>query len=95
MAAVEIDVAYVAELARLRLTPEETQAFQRQLGDVLAYVAKLRELDVSGVSLEGEEESCENRLRADIPRPGLGQDVALANSPQRIKDFFIVPKIVE
>ena len=49
MAHTELDVAYVARLARLRLTDEETQLFQEQLGHVLEHVAKLREVDVSGV----------------------------------------------
>ncbi|PZR78233.1 MAG: Asp-tRNA(Asn)/Glu-tRNA(Gln) amidotransferase GatCAB subunit C, partial [Chthoniobacterales bacterium] len=44
-----IDVAYVARLARLNLTPEETQLFQEQLSDVLREAEKLTRVDVSGV----------------------------------------------
>ncbi len=43
----DLDVAYVARLARLNLTDEETELFQKQLGDVLKYAEKLREVDVS------------------------------------------------
>ena len=39
----EIDVAYVAKLARLNLSDAETSLFQKQLGDVLKYAEKLRE----------------------------------------------------
>ena len=45
----ELDVAYVAKLARLNLTGAETQLFQKQLGEVLKYAEKLREVDVSHV----------------------------------------------
>src|SRR6266852_2977847 len=45
----DLDVAYVAKLARLNLTGEETRLFQKQLSDVLKYAAKLREVDVSRV----------------------------------------------
>jgi len=48
--AADLDVAYVARLARINLSEEEANAFQKQLGDVLNYVAKLREPCGSGCS---------------------------------------------
>ena len=42
----DLDVGYVSKLARLNLTDEETQLFQKQLADVLKYAEKLREVDV-------------------------------------------------
>jgi aspartyl-tRNA(Asn)/glutamyl-tRNA(Gln) amidotransferase subunit C len=95
MAQVYIDVPYVAELARLRLTPEETETFQRQLAEILAYVAKLQELDVSDVPLDGEEESFQNRLRLDREEVGLSQEDVLGNAPKKDNSLFLVPKIVE
>ena len=59
-----IDVNYVADLARLRLSPDEIATFQKQLGDVLGYVNHLGAVDVSQVSLLGES-NLKNRLRAD------------------------------
>ena len=44
------DVARIAELARLELTPDELDLFTRQLGDILGYVEQIRELDTSGVA---------------------------------------------
>jgi len=49
MPPVEIDVKYVAHLARLSLTPEEEQKIGAQLGNILGYIEKLKEVDVSGV----------------------------------------------
>jgi aspartyl-tRNA(Asn)/glutamyl-tRNA(Gln) amidotransferase subunit C len=49
MAAVEIDVKYVAHLARLSLSPEEEQKLGAQLGHILGYIEKLKEVDMSGV----------------------------------------------
>ncbi|MCA1660462.1 MAG: aspartyl/glutamyl-tRNA amidotransferase subunit C, partial [Verrucomicrobiaceae bacterium] len=45
----DLDVNYVAKLARLRLSEEEARVFQEQLGHVLEYADKLREVDVRGV----------------------------------------------
>jgi len=89
-----IDVTYVADLARLRLSPEEIATFQKQLGDVLGYVSQLQEVDVSHVSLLGAAD-LKNRLRADELKPSLSPTEALANAPRRDNNLFVVPKMVE
>jgi aspartyl-tRNA(Asn)/glutamyl-tRNA(Gln) amidotransferase subunit C len=89
-----IDVTYVADLARLRLTPEETATFQKQLGDVLGYVGQLTQVDVSHVSLLGDAD-LKNRLRADEVKPSLSAAEALANAPKQDNNLFVVPKMVE
>ena len=89
-----IDVTYVADLARLRLTPEETATFQKQLGDILGYVGKLSEVDVSHVSLLGEAD-LKNKLRADVLVPSLPVAEALANAPAQENNLFVVPRIIE
>ena len=89
-----IDVAYVADLARLRLSPEEIATFQKQLGDVLGYVSQLAEVDVSHVSLLGEA-NLKNRLRADEVRPSLPVAEALANAPKQENNLIVVPRMIE
>ena len=68
MAQTELDVAYVARLARLRLTTEETALFQEQLGHVLEHVTKLREVDVSGVEAAAHAVPIFNVFRDDEAR---------------------------
>ncbi len=89
-----IDVTYVADLARLRLSPEEIATFQKQLGDVLGYVSQLGEVDVSQISLLGEAD-LKNRLRIDAVRPSLTPAEALANAPKQDNNLFVVPRIIE
>jgi aspartyl-tRNA(Asn)/glutamyl-tRNA(Gln) amidotransferase subunit C len=89
-----IDVAYVADLARLRLTPEEIATFEKQISDVLGYVNHLGAVDVSNVSLLGEAD-LKNRLRADEVRPSLPVAEALANAPAQDNNLFVVPRIIE
>lgn len=90
-----VDVAYVARLARLALTPEETTQFQRQLADILAYVGQLGELDVEGVEPTAHAAPARNVFREDVARPGLPVESALANAPTARQGLFVVPKIVE
>jgi aspartyl-tRNA(Asn)/glutamyl-tRNA(Gln) amidotransferase subunit C len=89
-----IDVTYVADLARLKLSPEEIATFQKQLGDVLGYVGQLKEVDVEHLSLLGEAD-LKNRLRADEVQPSLSVAEALANAPKQDNNLFVVPKIIE
>ena len=95
MPAVEIDVKYVAHLARLSLSPEEEQKIGKQLGNVLGYIEKLKEVDVSGVEPTAHAFPLVNVTRPDEVRPSLSQEEALRNAPQQANGLFIVPKIVE
>ncbi len=95
MAAAEIDVKYVAHLARLKLTPEEEKKFGAQLRHVLGYVEKLKELDVTGVEPTAHAIPLVNVTRADAIRPSLPPEEALRNAPATANGLFMVPKIVE
>lgn len=95
MAAVEIDVKYVAHLARLALTPDEEKKLAAQLGNILGYIEKMKELDVSGVEPTAHAVPLVNVTRADEVRPSLPHAEALRNAPKQANGLFIVPKIVE
>ena len=95
MAAAEINVKYVAHLARLALTPDEEVKLTAQLSNILGYIEKLRELDVSGVEPTAHAVPMVNITRADEIRPSLAHEDALRNAPRQANGLFIVPKIVE
>ena len=91
----EIDVKYVAHLARLALTPEEEQKLSQQLGNILGYIEKLKEVDVSGVEPTAHAFPMVNVTRPDETQPSLSNEEALRNAPAKANGLFIVPKIVE
>ena len=95
MAAAEIDVKYVAHLARISLTPEEEQQIGAQLGKILVHIEKLREVDVSGVEPTAHAVPMINVTRPDEIRPSLPTEEALRNAPAKANGLFLVPKIVE
>ena len=95
MAAAEIDVKYVAHLARVALTPDEEKKLASQLGGILGYIEKLKELDVTNVEPTAHAVPLVNVTRADEVRPSLPHDDALRNAPKQAGGLFIVPKIVE
>ncbi|MBR4604202.1 MAG: Asp-tRNA(Asn)/Glu-tRNA(Gln) amidotransferase subunit GatC [Kiritimatiellae bacterium] len=91
----KIDVAYVAELARLELSDEEKAVFQPQLENIVKYVEKISEVDVTGVAPMMHGRELVNSFREDTVRESLEREKALANAPARVGDEFLLPKIVE
>jgi aspartyl-tRNA(Asn)/glutamyl-tRNA(Gln) amidotransferase subunit C len=101
------DVLRVAELAHLQLAPEEVETYRGQLDEILSYIGKLQELDVSnvqpltpmrprsadGASVAGAE--VEPELRDDVIVPCTIADAVLAEAPDAAKPFFRVPKVIE
>ena len=95
MSNVDIDVKYVAHLARLSLSLDEEQKIGAQLGSILGYIEKLNEVDVSGVEPTAHAFPLVNVSRADQVRPSISNEDALRNAPAQANGLFIVPKIVE
>ena len=91
----QFDVSYVAHLARMHLSDAEKVKISAQLKDILAYVAKLNELDVSKVEPTAHATPLANVLRPDVVRPSIDPAKVLRNAPEQARDLFIVPKIVE
>jgi aspartyl-tRNA(Asn)/glutamyl-tRNA(Gln) amidotransferase subunit C len=90
-----IDVAYVARLARLELSAEETRRFQAQLDQIVDYVRQIREPVVDGVAPMSHAHPLHNVFRADAVRPGLDRETVLANAPRHANGQFAVPRIIE
>ncbi len=91
----KIDLDYVAHLARLKLGDAERDLFAAQLQDILAYVAKLEEVDVTDVEPTAHAIPLVNTWRDDESRPSIDTAPVMANAPAARRDLFIVPKIVE
>ena len=91
----QFDVRYVAQLARLDLSDAEIAKFQSQLGQVLAHVEKLGQVDVSGVEPTAHANQVVNVFRDDEPRDWFTSKDALANAPRSANGLFVVPKVIE
>ena len=85
----------VAQLSRLELTDDETKQFSTQLSAIVAYIEKLNELDTENVEPLAHCLPVHNVFREDVPRPSLSNDAAIANAPERVDEYFKVPKILD
>ena len=88
------EVKHVATLARLQLDEEEVGALTDQLDRILSYVAKLNELDTTGVEPTTHALSLDNAFREDTVVPSLPRQEALANAPSDNGESFVVPKVI-
>jgi aspartyl-tRNA(Asn)/glutamyl-tRNA(Gln) amidotransferase subunit C len=93
--ATDLNIQYIAHLARLNLTPEEESKFGAQLAHVLQYIEKLKELDVSNIEPMSHAVPLVNVTRSDEVRPSLPHEEAMRNAPAQANGLFMVPKIVE
>lgn len=89
------EVEYIAELARLELTPEEKERFRLQLSAILDYARRLQELDTSGIPPTSSVLVEELPLRPDEPQPGLSLPELLRNAPAVTNEQFRVPPVLE
>jgi aspartyl-tRNA(Asn)/glutamyl-tRNA(Gln) amidotransferase subunit C len=94
MASGDIDVAYVAKLARLELTPAEVERFGAQLGALLDHVKMLEALPTAGVAATAQVIPSTGVMRDDVVRPSLPREVVLDAAPQRQGAYFRVPSIL-
>jgi aspartyl-tRNA(Asn)/glutamyl-tRNA(Gln) amidotransferase subunit C len=88
-------VKHVARLARLGLTEEEVDVFASQLSVILENIAKLQEVDVSGVSPTAHASRLNNVMRQDIPQPSYPPEILLANAPEQEDNCLKVPAVLE
>ena len=89
------DVAKVALLARLRLTPEELQTFTGQLNSIVHFVEQLQELDTRNVEPLAHGIEVRNVFRDDVRGEALSREAAICNAPKRNQESFLVPAVLE
>ena len=94
MASPDLDVRYVAKLARIALTDEEARTYGAQLADILGHVAALNELDTSDVAATAQVIESRNVEREDALTSCLPRSEALAGAPREQGGYFRVPRII-
>lgn len=87
-------VKHVAKLARLALSEQQIGRLAPQLESILEYVAKIEQIDVSGVEPMAHVLPLRNVLREDVAEPSLPVEMVLQNAPETDGPFFKVPKII-
>lgn len=88
-------IEYVGILAKLELSEEEKEQAKKDMGNMLAYIDKLNELDTDGVEPMSHVFSSNNVFREDTVTNGDERDKILANAPAAKDGSFKVPKTLK
>jgi len=88
-------VRRIASLARIRVADDEVATLQTELNSILGWIEQLNEVDITGIAPLTGAANVALAMRADVVTDGGYPDKILANAPERIGDFYAVPKVVE
>jgi aspartyl-tRNA(Asn)/glutamyl-tRNA(Gln) amidotransferase subunit C len=88
------EVEKVSLLARLLLEENELSRMTGQMGDILAYMDLLSEVDTDRVEPMAHAMDVSDVFRDDIVRPSLDRDRALRSAPHRDAECYLVPAVL-
>jgi aspartyl-tRNA(Asn)/glutamyl-tRNA(Gln) amidotransferase subunit C len=88
-------VEKVAHLARLELAEDEKEVLIADLSKILDFMAKLDEIDTSGIEPLVYMTSSSNVVREDVVKQEITHEEALLNSPKHDENYFLVAKVIE
>jgi aspartyl-tRNA(Asn)/glutamyl-tRNA(Gln) amidotransferase subunit C len=85
----------IASLARIRVEDHEVENLCQDLNGILGWIEQLNEVDVRGIEPLSGAPNMAIAMRPDVVTDGGYPEKILSNAPERIGDFFAVPKVVE
>jgi aspartyl-tRNA(Asn)/glutamyl-tRNA(Gln) amidotransferase subunit C len=88
-------VEKVAHLARLELAEEEKEKMIEDMSKILDFMAKLNEIDTSGIEPLVYMTNESNVVRQDVVKQEITHEEALLNAPKHDEDYFLVAKVIE
>lgn len=88
-------VKKVARLARIETNDAEAEIVRAKLENIMKFVEQLEEVDTTGIEPLSNVVDIKLRLREDKVNDGQQQQDVLANAPEAVEGFYVVPKIIE
>ena len=84
----------IAHLARLELAEDEKEKMIADMSKILGFMAKLNEIDTSGVEPLVYMTDEVNVLREDVVKQEITHEEALQNAPKHDDKYFLVAKVI-
>lgn len=88
-------VEKVAHLARLELAEDEKDTMIADMSKILGFMAKLNEIDTSGIEPLVYMTNEINVTREDLVKQEITHEEALLNAPKHDENYFLVAKVIE
>ena len=89
------EIMHIAKLANLNLSEEEADKFTNNLEDILNFADIVNNAPVEGLSESfGVNENC-NVFRKDEIKVFEDNEALLANAPEKDRNMFKIPKVIQ
>ena len=96
MALTREQIASIASLARLELTPGEVPVYQESLSRIVDFIGALERADTAGVApMAHPLPGLSQRLRSDVVTEQDRHEAYQQNAPQVAAGLYLVPKVIE
>ena len=91
-------VINIANLARIRVSEEETENLANELTNILTWIEELGEVDTESITAMTSVIDMDMPSREDLVNDGEDAERVLQNSPEKPdggQKYFTVPKVIE
>ena len=85
----------ISKLCRLRIEEHETEELSSQLSSILDWVEQLNEVNTDNVEPLSNVSKAKLLLRKDNENSEDKSKDILTNAPEKLENYFVVPKVVE
>lgn len=87
------EIEHLAELSKLKFTTEELESFAKDFESLVELADIVKNADIDGTRQLNIVDM--DLLREDKPKPSVATEILLQNAPDKQKDSFAVPRIME
>ena len=88
-------VKHISKLARISINEKKAESLANDLNNIFKFIEKLNKLDTKNIEPLTSIAETKLYLREDKIKESNIRDQILENSPEKNKEFFVVPKVIE
>ena len=85
----------IAKLSRIKIKDDEVDELSTQLSSIVSWVEQLNEVNTDNVEPLSNVSMTKLPLRKDIENIKDNSKEVLLNAPDKLENYFVVPKVVE
>ena len=85
----------IAKLSRIKIEESEIDELSAQLSAIIDWVEQLKEVDTENVDPLSNVSLAKLKPRKDIENNSNNSKNILSNAPDKLENYFVVPKVVE
>ena len=88
-------IKHISKLARISLDEKKINDLSKDLTSIMKFIEKLNKLNTDKITPLTSIIDASLKSRVDEVKDGKIRDQILKNSPEKNKEFFVVPKVIE